>query len=65
MQFSADSFEKKMICAKLFFRENTQQDTERFIFLLLEDVCFSFPSDLVQTLFYSEHCTQVPEDTRG
>lgn len=54
MQFSADYFEKKIICAKLFSRENIQQDDERFLFLLLIRIFFSFSSDLLQALFYSE-----------
>ena len=54
MQFSADYFEKKIICAKMFSRENIQQDDARFLLLLLIHRFFSFPSDLAQTLFYSE-----------
>lgn len=51
-QRSADYSEKQTICAKLFSRENTQQDDERFLFLLTRTFFPSFPSHLVQTLLF-------------
>lgn len=65
MQFSADYFEKKIICAKLFSTENIQQDDERSLFLLLIHIFFSFPSDLVQTLLFStiaSNCLKIAAD---
>lgn len=65
MQSSADYLEKKkIICAKLFPRENTQRDDERFLFLLLIHISSPFPLILFKHSFIPNHCIPLPADTR-